>query len=334
MAEDRRNARRYIFLLILLILDLCKARSSGYLYSKHSKSFVSLRHGGDPRKLVPVLFVMRSKGKEMEIYISKDGRYLPIHGGMKKKYKVEMNSKGEVRIRDGKMCETIYGEFLRSEKCKDNPRQKFTWVPLKLFMKQGSGKKGKKPKIPGTKDLPRDKKGSKNRIVDDYLKSRCSKNKKLPICSLLSDGLSNKGKNNTNCDKIYSNLGALEALLSRNMPSVDGKVTKDLDVLMSRSGLDKKEKKRRRGPYGSGEDSESCECKNDCVINPKNGQCFYKMETNGNLVPLMRGGDCCKKSQKMLCDLENKLEKHLCELNFKNDFSFFSKFLDDNRLCD
>lgn len=92
---------------------------------------------------------------------------------------------------------------------------------------------------------------------------------------------------------------------------------------------------RKRGIFARGEDSQDlnpaeCRCKFECVRNPKNGLCFYKTNGDGKLIPIMKDEQCCKKVKQDPCNIENNLERHLCELITRNDFGFFSKFLDQN----
>lgn len=88
---------------------------------------------------------------------------------------------------------------------------------------------------------------------------------------------------------------------------------------------------RKRGAFAQGlvdEYEEECKCANTCVINPRNGKCYYSMDWQGKLTPLMKTKECCKR-KKSLCDLKNTLDRYICELTFMNDYSFFSKFLDE-----
>lgn len=95
---------------------------------------------------------------------------------------------------------------------------------------------------------------------------------------------------------------------------------------------------RARGFLGRGEDSwdvgtSRCRCKFECVRNPKNGMCFYTYTADGKLKPMMKNESCCEEGKAKLCDHDNIVEKYLCELTVKNDYSHVSKFLDDNFAC-
>lgn len=92
---------------------------------------------------------------------------------------------------------------------------------------------------------------------------------------------------------------------------------------------------RRRGIFANGDDSSEsgpfeCKCQLECVRNPKNDLCFYKASVDGKLMPIMMDSSCCKMKKTDRCNFDNNLDRHLCNLITKNDFGFFSKFLDEN----
>lgn len=140
----------------------------------------------------------------------------------------------------------------------------------------------------------------------------------------------------------------IEGLMKNSAGLINQDFMKSLDAILNEVGAknfngqtqtvyqSKTDRPRVRGLFGKGEDPEdlgikNCTCKFECVRNPKNGLCFFKATEDGKLVPILKSDSCCRKSAiKDPCNFENNIEKVLCELITRNDFSFFSKFLDQN----
>lgn len=141
----------------------------------------------------------------------------------------------------------------------------------------------------------------------------------------------------------------IKRMQHRMEPILDQKFIKSLtDILKSSGGSmdiykdpiyeSKAKRPRVRGIFARGEDSSElslleCRCKFECVRNPNNGMCYYKADPSGKLIPIMSDESCCSNKRKDVCNIGNKLDKYLCELTIKNDYSSFSKFLDLNYAC-
>lgn len=111
-----------------------------------------------------------------------------------------------------------------------------------------------------------------------------------------------------------------------------------LNSITNRGYVSPKKRPRKRGIYAKGEDPEDkysvlCECRFECVRNPKNGICYYKADANGKLMPIMQSKKCCKVEEEDICNLENKIEHHLCKLSVENDYGYFSQFIDETYAC-
>lgn len=124
----------------------------------------------------------------------------------------------------------------------------------------------------------------------------------------------------------------------RNVTNILKSSGKCMDIYKSPVYVSKTKRPRVRGIFGRGDDSSElspleCKCKFECIRNPNNGMCYYKADSSGKLVPIMSNESCCSNKRKDMCNVGNKLDKYLCELTIKNDYSSFSKFIDLNYAC-
>lgn len=135
--------------------------------------------------------------------------------------------------------------------------------------------------------------------------------------------------------KPVNNTEVLKTLLKGQPKIFDDSTYNNLSQILNKTKLSDtsipyNKQERPRGVFARGFDPPAdCSCMNDCVRNPKNNKCFYKMDTNGKLTPIMKNRDCCNIQNRSLCDLSNILDKYICELTFMNDYSYFSNFIDD-----
>lgn len=209
-----------------------------------------------------------------------------------------------------------------------------------------------------TKDSPVNTKDSKDKVdptaeqiyanlFKNYMEIFCQNNSKFDQCSSFR--------------KPSTSVKIAEPLIPEN-------ITNFLISLFKKYGINQPSLlyRKNRGIYSQGADpllisnhangfninnnnTDNCRCKMECVKNSKNGMCFYKYN-NGKLEPIMKNQNCCKSNQAggglnqaggifnqaggfnggFACDLKNKIEKMLCELAMRNDYEFFSQYIDEN----
>ena len=87
-------------------------KSSGYLFSKHSGSFIGIQNNQLSTINTPVLFTIKTNKRDprkMSIYTRPNKQCIPMSnftGGINK-YEVEMNKSGEIRIKRHNNCESV-----------------------------------------------------------------------------------------------------------------------------------------------------------------------------------------------------------------------------------
>lgn len=323
--------------------------STGFLYSPVAKSFISRTNYQMKPESVPMRFTIEvpdnSEGYRVAVF---DERFdvVSIDDDDGNGNVISINEKGETKIFNHGMCEAAYEGYLRSEPCKTAHRQIFTWVPenhfdtfvdmisnkpekrvdneadsslnkMKLLLGMPVNTKLSSPTYPPE---PPNKYGDK--MLEDYMQAYCSSRPVLPECfELVAKQLIEYGQNNDN------SLPGIAAQYNSQIDKAD-----QLKALSIRPYISPQPRPRKRGFLGMGEDSSAihvqCNCLQECVKNPNNGMCFFKYIAGGKLEPIMKNESCCDK--KGLCDFENKIEQLMCELSIKNDYSYFSKFIDTN----
>lgn len=401
--------------------------TKGYLYSYHTHSFVCNQNNIVGMDREPLLVTMRVPG-----HATKSGwkthKFEVISFGHHKnnghrRHHIEMNMRGEVKLRLRGKCEAIYNGRLSIEKCSPSNRQVFTWIPEHLFSDFVERLHNRGQKHHGRRDLRnsrvvernkdhRHKKGRKHLndaggnlknirgAVDGVKKTLVEAKKPEGIpkgkCDVFDDTCTNDGKYGHLNDKIFNDYLDLfcktnpvsgycqnyfhgrdikdkdsgEFCISKKIcrrdkphkkemfikqarydmePILDKNFIKNLTGILQSSGKcmdvynspiyeSKAKRPRTRGIFGRGDDSEElspleCRCKFECIRNPNNGMCYYKADPSGKLVPIMGDENCCSNKRKEMCNIGNKIDKYLCELTIKNDYSSFSKFLDQNYAC-
>lgn len=242
--------------------------------------------------------------------------------------KMEMNKSAEIRIRSGNRCEEIVDGYIKKVRCRNTPRQRFTWVPASMFAgsPSGSGKRGKHPKKKARGKPSSGKRRKARARPSPKLNYESSTDSSTSTEAMLAyiDTICKANLEVDECKKYYEIYEEAPAYKTSgkggsragNTVSVTGEVE-------IRGTL-----RRKPGLYAGKEESEgSCHCPTECVKNHRNGFCYYRLSEDGNLEPLVKKCNCNR--DKNLCDLTNALDKLLCELTFKNDYDYFSKFLDE-----
>lgn len=74
-----------------------------------------------------------------------------------------------------------------------------------------------------------------------------------------------------------------------------------------------------------------CDCRHECIKNPKNGLCYYQYDANGELKPLMKNEACCKMNKEVKkCATDDMLDAFLCNLENNTDYNTLSSMLNSN----
>jgi len=418
-----------LIIALALLKMVLSHEISGYMYSYYENSFISNYNGISQHQNEPLLFTLSvdlKKYKKNQI-----SEFEVIRIGLKQtnKYKIEINGRGESKLKIHNKCEAMHNGRLIAESCSRNPNQKFVWIPEHLFTnfvsRLRSRQYGKKcngqsqsldfqPENVGDEDRNYPRRGDiaeevkeefnhlrdARKIIDKAKnmikrsekirksKKACEDLEGVGWCSNGKDGYGivndrifnnyinyycNINQDNLSCksrlDKAQKVLekciggqkgqcrkprpkykqSSLRQLRSLAPPIFDDSFLKKLTKIVkaggdcfnsitSRGYVSPKKRPRKRGIYAQGEDPEDrnsvlCECRFECVRNPKNGICYYKADSNGKLMPIMQSKKCCKVEEEDICDLENKIEHHLCKLSVENDYGFFSQFIDETYAC-
>lgn len=75
-------------------------------------------------------------------------------------------------------------------------------------------------------------------------------------------------------------------------------------------------------PNESIPDLSKCTCHKECVRNPQNNICYYKMDANGKLMPILRDISCCNEEKTDVCNKGDQIEQWLCKLSFRSHYGF------------
>lgn len=339
------------------VLGLAASLSTtGYLFSKYTRTFVGVDSDylSTHHAPLPLTIVTNRNGRGVELFGHRDGHVFKVThmgSGSAEGFHIEMNRHGEIRLKNGANCETVYHGLLKTERCVNDARQMFIWVPQALFLNRHADSEedaDSNVAAPGGvvnaseigKELSNAnaRRGafcSKGHAMDaqfnNYIREYCRTSPTMQGCQAVLSGADACGP--------ASNTEALRKLVGTlPMPIVDKEVLDNFDSILNKTAFGDTDalnpgSVRPRGFYAGYEDSPAGECpeQHECLRNPKNNMCYYRVDQRGNLIPLMKPAHCRKK--KGLCDLTNKLDKNLCELIFKNDYSFFQKLIYDGYLA-
>ncbi|ELA41770.1 uncharacterized protein VICG_01122 [Vittaforma corneae ATCC 50505] len=174
-----------------------------------------------------------------------------------------------------------------------------------------------------------------DRMVDTYLWAYCTSRPTPKEC----DSIMMRDRIDKNvCLEENTGIGQHGVAKDSRISLGSSGIVDQISSMLKKRGIEahshqpSKTRQRMRGEDSSDMSMGHCECKFECVRNPKNGRCFYTYTKDGKLKPIMKSENCCEKNKARLCDYDNIIEKYLCELTAKNDH--VSKFLDDNFVCD
>lgn len=287
----------------LLLGQLLALGTTGYLYSKHTRTFVGRQGRLLSAYAPPLPFKIQTYHRGVMLMGYSGGQTFSVTGagGRASEFRIEMNRAGEIRIRHGRHCETVRGGLMRSEQCRDSGRQRFVWVPAALFRGEAQGE-GRPQPWDGYRDSPGP--AMNPGLLANYIGIFCGQYPDSRECLEYQQYVDSYG----------------DGVESESLQTVGPRYP----FLQSNPMY----RKRTRGLYAKGIDStESGDCSLECVRNPQNNQCYYQMDEQGNLRPLMAPRQCSP--PKKLCDLKSSLDRFFCEVAFKNDYSYFSKLLDD-----
>lgn len=350
-------------LILLLTLNVW-ARLSGFLYSPASGMFICRNDDGLRKDSIPLKFTIElidpnANGKESKQGFLETNEnifvVLSVNGNYGRRNMLSIKKNGQAKLFRGKRCESVYHGQLVSEPCSKNPSQIFFWVPedgFSTFVNVITNHykkyyKGQESVINEYEDSKRKRKRSIAGEMQEESQSESAFKKSEEKEKNAND---NKHAKNTDKNKEENADSSKNSARTRKDSTAEKEETasqrskveykeqeelsKDIPLYRNLNYVSPKLRPRKRGIFAQGEDSSDmeemkCTCKMECVKNPKNGICFYNQDKNGNLVPIMKDESCCEKEKKPpLCNYSNKIENLLCELNVKNSYGSFSKFLD------
>lgn len=333
-----------MIMLWLLLGRLLALGTTGYLYSRHTRTFVGRQGLLLSMHAAPLPFTIRTRGGGVRLTGHSGGRAFRVThvgGAASSQFRIEMNKAGEIRVRNGRLCETVSGGFLKDQKCRNSARQRFIWVPAALFRREaqrGDGGRTDGRRHQGGQQTPPAREngaghGPSPEMLVKYAGIFCSKHPAAQECveyrryidSRRARGGQESGSSTEETESTESSPAANPQ--TARPPAFDAAAAGYQTAAAPVQNTSRGGRKRVRGVYARGIDStDSADCTAKCIVNPRNNECYYQLDSRGNLKPLLDTTRCS--SSKRFCDLPNPLDRFFCEVAFENNYSFFSKLLD------
>lgn len=321
-------------LLPMLVVWRVRAASTGYLYSPHSKGFIG--RDGDLLRLskAPLRFAVRMFGSKAMLFTDERGEEpRSLDGGdlhdparnerhPRNLFTIQMNKKGEIRFKNGDVCQGITGGYLKAQRCSRKKNQRFYWIPEALY---NQARTRHAPRSDSEEDVPEEDPEQECDEAEGAGSEEERPHKHRRPRKFHARRASEDAEPETPTERHrYHRRPQRRTKKPMGMGLASSEQVAPPETTVSEIPPPPK---RRRGIFAEGyERNNKCVCRDECIRNPKNKECYYEMNGDGGLAMVKKPCRC--QYTNSVCATPNQLENGFCEMFLENNYAAFSDVLD------